>query len=56
MNAGTPNPEQRGVFYMKRKLMGRLVSALSASALAVSGMGVLPAAPVSAASLTGQDA
>jgi aryl-phospho-beta-D-glucosidase BglC (GH1 family) len=41
---------------MKRKLLSRLVSTLSASALAVSGMGVLPAAPVSAASLTGQDA
>jgi aryl-phospho-beta-D-glucosidase BglC (GH1 family) len=41
---------------MKNQMIGRLVSALSASALAVSGMGSLPLADVHAASLTGQDA
>ena len=41
---------------MKKQVTGRLVSALSASALAVSGMSVLPTAEVSAASLSGLDA
>ena len=41
---------------MKKKITGRLTSAVSAAALAVTAFGAMPAAPVRAAALTGQDA